>query len=289
MSHSLSMGYKFFGAYLIQKGLVTQEQLDDALLFQEESNRRIGEMAVEKGLLTPQQVEEIFLEQKQIDAPFGTIALKKRLLRRGDLDDLLFSQTVQSTHLGEALLLRGHLTPEQFGRELRNFKEQEQHESFEELELDPILKEVAEVLVSSFKRAYRRFANQDIKLDFSCKGEESSQYKLYFDLHLNLGKNGQIIASFLLSQAFVKGIAAKKIELQEALPESEGSTWHALFSIVGRYVEMELEIAGQPVSGLTTSGGVLEDSPSLEQGVCFGLRTSDESVLLHIRQKIGSE
>ena len=133
MPSSSSVSYKFFGTYLLQQGVVTQEQLDDALKFQEKSNRRIGEMAVEKGLLSPEQVEEIFREQKIVDAPFGAIALQKKLLRQAELDDLLFSQAVQSTHLGEALLFRGYLTPEQFGRELRKFKEQEKarHESLD--------------------------------------------------------------------------------------------------------------------------------------------------------------
>ncbi len=268
---------------------MTQEQLDDALQFQEESNRRIGEFAVEKGLLTQQQVEEIFLEQKQIDAPFGAIAMQKKLLRRGDLDDLLFSQAVQSTHLGEALMMRGHLTPEQFGRELRQFKEQEQLETVDAFELDPEIKEVAKMLISSFERAYKRFAKQAVKLDLSCCEVDTQQAGFCFELQFDLGESGRIISAFFLSEVLAKEVAAKNIELPEAWRESVASSWRDFFSIVGHYVKKELRVAGQPIRAVTTTEKVLQTRPTLKQGGVIGLRASGETIVLHTRLETASE
>ena len=39
-------GAFFFGQFLLERGVISQEALEDALVFQRESNRRIGEMAV---------------------------------------------------------------------------------------------------------------------------------------------------------------------------------------------------------------------------------------------------
>lgn len=291
MSHASSISYKFFGSYLLHKGLVTQEQLDDALRLQEESNRRIGELAVEKGLLTPEQVNEIFIEQKQIDAPFGTIALRKKFMRRDDLDDLLFSQAVLSTHIGEALLLQGYLSPEQFGSELREFKkqEQEQQETLDALEIAPREKAAADVLVSSFKRAYLRFAKQEVKLDLSIQNSELDRFSFCFELTADLGQTGQLVASFLLSASFPETIAVNTIEPTGAWREAAISNCREFFSIVGHYITHEWEVPEQPIKDVAVRGGLLENMPPLQQGVFIGLHASNERILLHIRLATVSE
>ncbi|MEA5089498.1 hypothetical protein [Solidesulfovibrio sp.] len=102
----------FLGRFLVERGVVTEAQLEDGLRFQRENNRRIGEVAMDRGALTPGQV--LAIRERQRDDPrlFGDIAVRERCLSRRDLDALLFLQKVQHVYLGEALLLRGHISRE---------------------------------------------------------------------------------------------------------------------------------------------------------------------------------
>jgi hypothetical protein len=102
----------FLGRFLVERGVVTEAQLEDGLRFQRENNRRIGEVAMDRGALTPEQV--LAIRERQRDDPrlFGDIAVRERCLSRRDLDALLFLQKVQHAYLGEALFMRGHIDRE---------------------------------------------------------------------------------------------------------------------------------------------------------------------------------
>ena len=104
----------YLGKFLVEQGAITEAQLEDGLNFQRESNHRIGQMAVDKGLLTPEAVQEICQTQRDDAGLFGDIAVRERRLTRRSLDDLLFLQKVHYTYLGEALLVRGHITEDQY-------------------------------------------------------------------------------------------------------------------------------------------------------------------------------
>jgi len=104
----------FLGRFLVEQGAISEEQLDDALRFQRENNRRIGEVAVDRGVLSPEQVGCIRDRQQEDPRLFGDIAVGERRLTRRTLDELLFFQKIQHTYLGEALLLRGHISRERY-------------------------------------------------------------------------------------------------------------------------------------------------------------------------------
>jgi hypothetical protein len=104
----------FLGRFLVEQGAISEEQLEDGLRFQRENNRRIGEVAVERGLLTPAHVREICQRQQDDSRLFGDIAVGDRRLTRKSLDNLLFFQKIQHTYLGEALLVREHISRDQY-------------------------------------------------------------------------------------------------------------------------------------------------------------------------------
>ena len=99
----------FLGRFLVEQGAVTEAQLADGLRYQQEKNRRIGEVAMDRGVLTPDQVDVIRGRQDDDPRLFGDIAVGERHLSRRNLDDLLFFQKIQHTYLGEALLALGHI------------------------------------------------------------------------------------------------------------------------------------------------------------------------------------
>ena len=156
----------FLGRFLVEQGAVTEAQLDDGLRFQRENNRRIGEVAMDRGALTPEQVMAIRERQRDDPRLFGDIAVRERCLSRRDLDALLFLQKVQHTYLGEALLLRGHISREKYqelmgGHVARGAKDQLPLRYLQDFFVD---NKVAEALFAALAGAVRRFAGQPLEV-----------------------------------------------------------------------------------------------------------------------------
>tara|TARA_B100000315_G_C14384496_1_gene499016 strand:+ start:303 stop:545 length:243 start_codon:yes stop_codon:yes gene_type:complete len=76
-----------FGDYLIEKGVVSKEELDIALKFQTEKSLRLGALAIVDGLLTEQQLSVILDRQREVEAAglFGEIAINMKLLNKENM------------------------------------------------------------------------------------------------------------------------------------------------------------------------------------------------------------
>jgi tRNA A-37 threonylcarbamoyl transferase component Bud32 len=112
-----------FGRIAIEKGLVTESQLESALRAQEELRalglpRQLGQLLVQDGVLKPDQVTLIcrlqqMNEQAQFDKRFARIAVKNGLATQDQVDSALEAARdggFQLT-LGGVLVERGILTP----------------------------------------------------------------------------------------------------------------------------------------------------------------------------------
>lgn len=94
----------FFGRYLLDKSLVTETQLSDALALQMDTNVCIGDLAIAANLLTAQQVAKLNDCQRQCDILIGDLALQEGLLTALDLDALTAQQYQNNVSIGEALI-----------------------------------------------------------------------------------------------------------------------------------------------------------------------------------------
>ena len=76
-----------FGDYLIEKGVVSKEEVDIALKFQTEKSLSLGALAVVDGLLTEQQLSVILDRQREVEAAglFGEIAINMKLLNKENM------------------------------------------------------------------------------------------------------------------------------------------------------------------------------------------------------------
>ncbi len=119
------MESKFFGEFLVQKGVIGEEDLQVYLRHQKEINNKIGEFCLKRGVLRPEEVERILEVQKGIDAPFGEIALELNLLKKEEMHDLLFFQEIENLHLGEVLVKKGILSLQETSLLLREFSKVE--------------------------------------------------------------------------------------------------------------------------------------------------------------------
>jgi hypothetical protein len=94
----------FFGRYLLDKSLVTEGQLSEALALQMDNNLCIGDMAVAADLLTTQQVAKLNDCQRQCDILIGDLAVQEGLLSTADLERLTSQQHYNNISIGEALI-----------------------------------------------------------------------------------------------------------------------------------------------------------------------------------------
>lgn len=104
------MAATFFGQYLQIKGIIDNNQLMQALEYQQSSNKSLGELAIEEGLLNPQQSAQINLRQRETDSLFGELAESLGWLTSEQVQLLLDRQNESHVTLGAALIKLQYVT-----------------------------------------------------------------------------------------------------------------------------------------------------------------------------------
>lgn len=117
---------RFFGQFLLARGLITAQQLIAAVEYQNKYNSRLGELAVALGMVTPFDAEQINALQSKEDLLFGEAALRLGLLTKEQLDQVLDTQKDSHVRLGQALEALGFLDPVTLGGALGEFMDEEQ-------------------------------------------------------------------------------------------------------------------------------------------------------------------
>ncbi|MFH1069133.1 MAG: hypothetical protein V1794_05865 [Candidatus Glassbacteria bacterium] len=112
---------KRFGEFLVEKGLIDEDQRDDALAIQEAVNHRLGFMATIEEVITVAQVFTILEEQKKNHRPFGELAREMKLLDREKLARLLDRQNGLRMKVGEILVGLMYLKKEEMETALEHF------------------------------------------------------------------------------------------------------------------------------------------------------------------------
>ena len=263
----------FFGEYLVAQGLISREQLDQALAEQRRSNRLVGEMAVEAGLLTPWQVRDILALQRLSDLSFGEIAVAGGFAPKPDLENLLFKQRVRTVHLGEALLAQGHLSHEQFSKAMENFFncDARRREAMRQLFSPPMERQVLWAMVQSLERAFLRLLHLPLKTAGLMDQEQDFSAALGLEVQmeqLGLVKFVALISDQVLAQAGPAGDGPCQRPVQ-ALD---------LLVVAGHYFRQALDQAG--LSTGEASGPMVLDMKAP------GGR--EPSVKLHLCSPVGS-
>ncbi len=103
------MKLSFFGQFLVEQKLLTEEQLADALALMARTNKRLGALAVEAGWLTLPQAELIKERQRTVDALYGEISITSRLLTGEQVEELLRRQVKTNLRIGDAVRQLGFM------------------------------------------------------------------------------------------------------------------------------------------------------------------------------------
>ncbi len=101
------MASKSFGQYLVDEGLITAREHDEALLIQNK-NRLLGEIAIEMNYLTREQAHQVKEKVDQSDnLKFGEAAVTLGFINTNQLRYLLDIRTRRKVRLGEVLVENG--------------------------------------------------------------------------------------------------------------------------------------------------------------------------------------
>ena len=113
-----------FGLYLKNKGVITAEQLVEALEAQLKTLVPIGQLALEEGVLSARDIFNVL--RAQSDSPnerFGDLAVEMRLMTRDDVMRLLMIQADRKRPIAEILVEQGVLTPAELKSQLAAYRQ----------------------------------------------------------------------------------------------------------------------------------------------------------------------
>jgi hypothetical protein len=108
----------FFGNHLVQRGLVTEAQLVEALDNQRRLTSTIGHVAREAGKLTVHEVLQVLNRQAEKGGRFLEAAVELGYLAERDVAALLSRQRASRPPLGELLVQMDYVTEPVLMREL---------------------------------------------------------------------------------------------------------------------------------------------------------------------------
>ncbi len=111
-----------FGEFLVDKGVLSSDEVDKVLLLQRKIAIPLGKLALERSLLTLADIFQIRGQQRKTDSKFGDIAIKLNLLKPRQVDSLVDLQKSIKPFVGELLVREGILTEDRLLALLKEFK-----------------------------------------------------------------------------------------------------------------------------------------------------------------------
>lgn len=247
------MGIKFFGQYLLEKGIITPKQLLEAVEYQKEINVSLGTLALEKGLLTSEQIRKIHDEQKRQDKKFGEIAVSLGYLTEEQLEGLLDLQKSQRLYLGEALVKKGFITLEVLEEQLRLYRQEQEREEEEVAKMFKRLPDddIVEAYVDLTIKMFLRLAREIVKIG-GCSSEKSSFSG--YDWSIEQKAKGDKSFSYLLNLS-----TETLLKIAESMSNKKRKEPDELtLDIVGEFVNI---ISGNALSKLSSKGKNFNPDP----------------------------
>ncbi len=212
---------KFFGQFLLEKGIIDKHQLLTALDEQRAQSPLLGELAVEMGLLTKAQAKTLNAAQMKEDKRFGDLAIEKELLTDAQVNELLENQRKKRPYIGQVLVRLGFLTDEQVTQLLAEHgKDRDTNTQHINTEVDSCFApKLAHRIIDVFPKIYQRVCKRAIALHSihsSADAQSAAQPRWQQNITLNQ-RNSLLSLSLLCSQqnALQIGSAFMNMPLQE--------------------------------------------------------------------------
>ena len=120
------MSNKFLGQFLLEKGLLTPQQLLRAIELQKEANPPLGQLAIREGFIDQATAVKINNEQQRTDQRFGDLAISMGFITEQQIELLFAAQKEMRKFFGEILLEQGYIDQETLTIQLESHQEQKQ-------------------------------------------------------------------------------------------------------------------------------------------------------------------
>ncbi len=104
------MASRFFGQFLVARGMISPEALAKAVSLQESTNLSFGQTAITLGLLTLDQISRISHAQRTVDMMYGELAVKMGFMTSAQATQVLTEQRHKRIYIGEALVQIGAIS-----------------------------------------------------------------------------------------------------------------------------------------------------------------------------------
>lgn len=217
------MAIKFFGHYLLDEGLLTNEQLVEAVDYQSKCNLSLGELAVREDYITANEADKINDKQKSLDKRFGEVAIELGLLNEEQIQKLLDIQKKEKIFFGEILLRKNFLDKQTLDDALQNFENSQKlevvqlNEKVASIDKDDIIKTSIAIL----QKLYPRIVHDFIKLvevdDTKSSNIEGiiALQKMRGDIHLDFALQAEDQVAFAVSSQFLKMEVSEMDEMVE--------------------------------------------------------------------------
>lgn len=249
----------FLGRFLVHRGFVTEQALQEALKHQQEQNQPLGCLAVERGWLTPAQVAEIYQRQKHRNKRFGMLAREMGYLAPAQVEELLAEQSARHVFLGEALQHTGALGAEEFSRA---FNEYSRLQRGLKAYTDDLLHGTAHadyliLVVDAIQAGFQRFLGVEAKLDDVAQAGLPPRQGLCMVTDMTL-ENGLMLGYTLTADHdTAEGLTLGRPEFlpneEGREPKPGGSGWGELANTIHRYVRSGLNRQGVSIVGSGTT------------------------------------
>lgn len=147
---------KFLGQFLLEKGVITKEDLLKALEHQRENHQRFGSYALRMGYLKVEQLNELYRLQMQKSEKIGELAIQKGYLSHQQVEEILKRQRNDHLMLGEILVKLKMIDREKLYLYLDEYhkltQSEDSHLSIENFKEEPILLYIVELFISLIYR-----------------------------------------------------------------------------------------------------------------------------------------
>lgn len=139
----------YFGKYLQDVGVLTEDQYKDIIETNRTARVKMGTIAVTEGYMTAEQAEEVNRIQAMQDARFGDIAVSKGYLTDDQVMTLLKKQGDSYLLFVQTVMEKGILTLEDIQKHLNHYKRSER---FTSLDLDNIKSSDVDKIIPIFTK-----------------------------------------------------------------------------------------------------------------------------------------
>ncbi|MCP4677442.1 MAG: hypothetical protein GY854_18395 [Deltaproteobacteria bacterium] len=262
----------FFGLYLLDEGIVDQEQIHQAVLLTEKENRKIGELALDAKYISKKEIDKIRIEQRLKRKLFGETAVELGFLTDAQVIGLIAKQASLNTSMGDALLELSFITKEQLQESLKTYK-RKQRETVDSLKQQVSSDEVIPFIIDYLPALVLQVANVHSKVEKIDSWEPFSHHDLKVSIRLE-GKTSFTIAMDV-SMPLARQVAKGMFEMEEITDEMAIDVIKEILNLLAGGVNEHYETLGWDYAI-----GLPEQNNLPSTGLCCQVATSSGNGLL---------